>query len=430
MPDLKLLPLLEATQPDRLREPLGSLFGPAAEPPRVESTRLQAPICYWVVYRNGGRRVTLKSFFSGDDYVEYVAELRAVYPERLGHPEHPNGGVLLLPEINGILWAFPFDPAMPELHRCFDGAWIAGVLRRRSREAVQPEIVSYRPEIGAVFAYRGPQGRRVVAYGKCSPEESCGRQYVIMNRLWRSPARESGQLRLARPLAFRPEAGLLLQAPVAGTPISGERNRSAFLQLVTAAGTALAAIHGCDAPFGHERQLADLVRRLADELPDLALVSPALHRALGQLIAQIESRSERGSTAARVASHGDFKWDQFLEYRGRFALIDFELFCQAEPSYDLGYFCAYLPPSSPRDWRDSAAAEMLRGVFLHTYAETSGTPLDLSRVALFESGMLALRALSHVWRQHGDWQLRASQLLDLAFERLVNPEPDSSGHPR
>ena len=37
--------------------------------------------------------------------------------------------------------------------------------------------------------------------------------------------------------------------------------------------------------------------------------------------------------------------------------------------------------------------------------------------------MLAIRALAHAWQHQLDWQLAASQLLDLAFERLVSPEP-------
>ena len=37
--------------------------------------------------------------------------------------------------------------------------------------------------------------------------------------------------------------------------------------------------------------------------------------------------------------------------------------------------------------------------------------------------MLAIRALAHAWQHQPDWQLAASQLLDLAFERLVSPEP-------
>ena len=99
------------------------------------------------------------------------------------------------------------------------------------------------------------------------------------------------------------------------------------------------------------------------------------------------------------------------------------MFCQAEPALDLGTFCAYLPPSVAEDWRDGAATETLRTSFLESYEESTGEPIDFDRLALYESAMLALRGLSYLWQQLSGWEVRTSQLIDLAFERLVNPDP-------
>ena len=440
MPDLKFATLLEETRSDRLRAALEPVLGATDGPYEIESTRLQAPVCYWVVYRAGNRRATLKSFFSAEEYARYQARLADVYPDRLGHAEHPLGGLVFLPELNGVLWGFPFDPVMPSLDRCLDGGWIAEalgrrriaeLLGRRSSGALQPELVSYDPEAGAIFSYCPGEGwDEPVAYGKVAPEDTSGLVYVVMNRLWRSPARRSGQLRLARPLAFRPEAGLLLQAAVPGAPIGRERNRKIFLDLVESAGPALAAIHTADLPFGPERRPEGLLARLERGLDDLALTAPPLHRTLRRLLNQLVARAERGTGGPTVPSHGDFKWDQLLHHEGQFSLIDFELVCQAEPAFDVGYFCAYLPPSSPRDWRDGTAVEMLREAFLRAYAvaaaEHSDLRVDPDRVALYEATTLALRALTHAWQHHATWQIRASQLLDLAFERLVSPMPDAA----
>ena len=125
MPDVGLALLLEATEPTRLAQAFEPFFRQNGEVPVVETTRLHPPRWYWVVYRHGDQRVTLKSFFRGDDYAEYCEELKEFYPDRLGQPEHPQGGLILAPELNAILWGFPFDPAMPALARCLDGGWIA-----------------------------------------------------------------------------------------------------------------------------------------------------------------------------------------------------------------------------------------------------------------------------------------------------------------
>jgi hypothetical protein len=423
MPDLKLHPLLKAIQPEHLRDALEPFFGPGSRP-ELEGTRLDPPTCMWASYRLGNRWVTLKSYFAEADYSDYVARLRRRRGEHFGDPHHPRGGLVVHPELNAVLWGFPFDPSMPALAMSADGAWVAEVLRRRSPQPLAVDVLRYRPEIGALLAYRDPRTGRTLAYGKAVPRSEIGLVWLVMDHLWQSPLRSL--VRLARPLAYRPQAGLMLQAPVGGAPLDGHRNRQRFMQLAETAGAALASIHAADIPYGPERTVERLLQRLDDALETIAFSAPRLYQPLRRLTTQIRERAERASPAPAIPSHGDYKWDQFLYWRGSFALIDFELFCQAERAYDLGYFCAYLPPSRPRNWQEAAAAEMLRGALLEAYARASGSPVDLERVALHEAAMLAIRALSHVWRQgSSSWSLRASQLIDLAFERLVDPEPKS-----
>lgn len=328
MPDLKLEPLLAASSPKVLASALEPFLTGTSGAIELDDTRLQPPTCYWACYKRGHRCVTLKSFFAEHDYQHHAAKLAEYYPEQLGHPDHRKGGLVFIPELNGILWGFPFDPSMPELYRCYDGAWASKVLAPLAGGAVRPELKSYRPEIGVILSYRRESDGRLIAYGKCAPDESNGRIFVVMQRLWNSPGRRSGRLRVARPLAFRAEADLLLQAPVPGKPIGNHRNRAIFLALASSAGTALAALQETDVPFGESHQLDDSIGRIRHGLKELSLTAPGLYRSMRDLITQIEGRA-RGSTPEPLGpSHGDYKWDQFLEYRGRFSLIDFELFCQ------------------------------------------------------------------------------------------------------
>lgn len=419
MPDLKLARLFESVRPAELEPALRPFLGRDEDPAIVESTRLQPSVAYWAVYRRGSRRAILKAFFSESVFRTYAELLADYYPSRLSKPRHPSGGIAVLPEINGVLWGFPFDPALPDLHRCLDTKWIDAVLPGRRRSSLHWELLSYSPEISALFVYRG--ARRRVAFGKVAGEDTEELVYRVMDWLWSSPVRDV--VGLARPLALRPAAGLLLQAPVGGRIIGRERNRVGFLDLSRQAARALGAIHGSGIPFGPERRLQHVLRQLEDGLNDVSLVAPFLYDGLRRLVTQIRARVGQTPIQVVVPSHGDFKYDQFLIRGGRFSLIDFEFFCQAERALDVGNFCAYLPPSSPRDWRDSAAVEILRGEFLRSYEEAAGVSLDFERVGLYESGALALRALVHLWGQQPGWQLTTSELMDLALHRLVDPEP-------
>jgi aminoglycoside phosphotransferase (APT) family kinase protein len=260
-------------------------------------------------------------------------------------------------------------------------------------------------------------------FGKVTPTEAGGLEYEVMDELWRSPARQRGDLLVTRPLAYRPELGLLLQARVRGRPFAGRRNSRAYIVLAEAAGLAAAALHSTEVALGPERDLEHSLARLVAGLDELALTAPPLHGSMRRLIEQIRSRAARVGPDGAVPSHGDLKYDQLLRYRHRFILIDFELFCQAEPWLDVGHFCAYLPPASPEDWRDGAAAELARGRVLAAYRRAAGRSIVWERLAVYEAAVLAQRGLSYVWAHDRDWQLRASAMIDLAFERLVDPEP-------
>jgi len=422
MPDLKLTQIIEAIGPDEMTDTLRPFFEADAEI-RVQSTRVEPPDNYWVVYEGGERRAVLKCFISEAEYKSYLSWLGGAFPDRMERPDHPGGGIAALPNLNAVVWGYPFDPSMPGLPDCADPDWIAAVLGRKRGTPLLARTVVYRPEISALLAYTTQGTGRRIAFGKVAPEAACGLIYVVMNRFWNSEARTTGRLHLAKPLAFRPDHGLLLQSPVPGKPLDGNRNRRLYFELAQYAGDALAALQSTDAPFGEQRSLEHLLHRIESRQEESKYLAPRLHPLLRDLGDQMRQRARSLRPAPTAPSHGDYKWDQFLESRGRFSLIDFEFFGQADPEYDAAYFAAYLPPSRPEDWREGAAGEMARNAFLRAYAEAANREVSWARLGLYEAGMLAVRGFSHVGSQRPGWELMAAQLISLAFERLVNPGP-------
>ena len=418
--DLKLRSVLQAASPRRMAPAL-ERFTPGGGPPRVLLSRLQAPLCLWLVYDAGGRRVTFKSFFDEGAYGRYLEQIERFYPGRLDIPGHERGGIVPLPKLNGLLWALPFDPQMPQLWRTFNGGWVADL----AGEA-QPWTASlerYNPEIGVILSYRDRRGRPR-AFGKVATNQADGqRVYDAMAGLCQVFEPKVGTARLARPLAYDQASGLLLQERVPGGPLPSNRNSSAFMALMPAAAGAAGAVHDSGLSFGREHTLADELARLERCLPELALTAPGLYPTMRTLLAQLAARAGSAEPVELVPCHGDFKWNQLLASRGGFTVIDFELCCQAERWLDVGWFCAYLPPASPRDWRESLAVELLRDRFLDAYQQATGRPLDLNRLALYEAIALALRAMTQVWQHQGAWYLSASFFLDLAIDRLMGPEP-------
>jgi aminoglycoside phosphotransferase (APT) family kinase protein len=124
-----------------------------------------------------------------------------------------------------------------------------------------------------------------------------------------------------------------------------------------------------------------------------------------------------------LPTHGDLKYDQFVYHNDQFTLLDFDYFALAETSYDLGKYCAYIIPSSPKDWSHSVAAEEARDLFLRRYRELR-PDATLQRFAVYEALQFALRAMSAMWGQGRDWDRIAETFLVMGFERLKSRLPE------
>jgi aminoglycoside phosphotransferase (APT) family kinase protein len=147
------------------------------------------------------------------------------------------------------------------------------------------------------------------------------------------------------------------------------------------------------------------------------MAAPKVYFLLRGLLAQISTRAAKVPEEEVVASHGDYKYNQFLHDNGKFGLIDVEYFVQAEPSFDLGKYCGHLVPSSPQHWSDTAQANECRRVFLEAYLRVRPEYAG-SRFHIYEALSCATRALVVTWSGGPNWQYIAETLVAVAYERL------------
>jgi thiamine kinase-like enzyme len=243
-----------------------------------------------------------------------------------------------------------------------------------------------------------------------------------MGRLWRLSQLSGGALSVPRPVAHLPELGLVLQEEVPGTPVGSARTRPEFADHVRPAARALAVIHDSGIEVADDMQLTDELDRLDGVVSQLALVHPPGHFLLRELLLHVRARLRRTAEEEFLPTHGDCKYDQFLHLDGVFSLIDFDYFGMAETSYDLGKYCAYLVPSQPRSWEDSAVAEEARRRFLSCYLELR-PHATIQRFPIYEAVNLANRAMTLMWAQTRGWEQAADGLLALAMERLNSRLP-------
>jgi hypothetical protein len=342
------------------------------------------------------------------------------------------GYPVLFPETQHAYWFYPFDPSMPNLPWANDPVRMAAVLLGHDDDLpailaasrrLSVERVRYTPEVGAILRYKLDMPGKPVIYGKVQPGDRGLRTYRVVEGLWRAAAQHPGLLHLPRPLGFVEEMGLLIEEGMRGKPVSGNRNGTEFMLAAHAAAEAAAVIHESGVETDERIDLEAELARLDRVAEQFIYVLPDGHFLLRDLIAHMRDRVRKTEEEDVLPTHGDLKYDQFVYHNDQFTLLDFDYFALAETSYDLGKYCAYIIPSSPKDWSHSVAAEEARDLFLRRYRELR-PDATLQRFAVYEALQFALRAMSAMWGQGRDWDRIAETFLVMGFERLKSRLPE------
>jgi hypothetical protein len=434
------------SEPEAMAEFVANeLIGPALPSVQVKKVRakqgrrFEAPRVLWNVYEAtlelpGGveakKLFWTKAFFNDEDSAKYKARLERSIPNQNGNPLDPQGHVHHFEQMNLFVFFFPADPVFPALGTFFapDDAMpiLAPYFKHLRPDAsvrgLNVERIKYLPEISLIARFEADvnEERPLSIYGKFQHSRRGAFTYEIMRALWDLPARATGDLIVAEPLAYYPKYDLLLQSELPGDEIEGDRHSEIFMAQCEAAGRTLAHIHDSGISVGNPHTIDVELGRLQERLDEFKMSGPRVFLLLRDLLKQISSKAERVQPEVAVPSHGDYKYNQFLYDGSRFGLIDVEYFVQAEPSFDLGKYCGHLVPSTPKHWSDTAQANEARRVFLDAYCERRPGYRG-ARFALYEALSLATRALVVMWSQPRNWEYTAETLVAFAYERLKTP---------
>jgi aminoglycoside phosphotransferase len=286
-------------------------------------------------------------------------------------------------------------------------------------------VVRYQPEISAALRYRiidKPGGPERSCFGKLYRGDRGRELHDTSQQLWSLSQQRPDLLSVVQPIGYDDELALHLEHAVPGTPVGSDRTDPVFHAAAVAAAEALAVMHDSDLVSDGTLPLEPELGRLDDVTHQLSLVHPEAGLLLRELLTQLNVRLARLPVEESVFTHGDLKYDQFLEHDGRFTLVDFEEVGWAETSWDLGKWCAHAVPSMPESWEDSDGAERARAAFLERYLQLRPNATR-GRFPVYEAIHLANRAMVLMWGQTEHWQVAAQSLLTLAMERLQTPAP-------
>lgn len=402
--------------------------------------RVDPPNSYWSVfavhiYKDGEERslrLVARGALNPDAWEKLRDRLERNGADRPCDPINGIGYPRLFPETWHAYWFYPYDPVMLNLPLANDPVRMAGVLfghqdahaMLAASRHIDIERVRYLPEVGAIIRYNiDVEGVPISIFGKVQPGRRGLRTNTIVEGLWRASAKYPGYVNLPRPLGYVEEMNMLIEEGIRGKPVDGMRTKSEFTLLPDAAAEALAVIHEARVENDERITIEAELERLDKVAEKFIYVHPEGHFLLKDLLNHMRERVEKTHEEEWLPTHGDLKYDQFMVHNDSYTLLDFDYYATAETSYDLGKFCAYLLPSRPRDWTESAAALEARERFIRRYRELR-PHATLQRFGVYEAVQFALRAMTSMWMQKPGWQRTAETYLVIGFERLKSRLPE------
>lgn len=356
----------------------------------------------------------------------------ALSAERPGAPAEPTIGVLEITPDGAHHRLYTDDPHLPWMAEATSPdamrARFATLLPETTINGCTIAPVRYRPGVRCVFRYdldtsAGPQ----TFFGKLL-REGGEQSLATITALHDARERNPGMPRVLPPLAYWPDAHLLLQDEVQG---GAELNDLAFDPKEDAglrerwlrdAGARLAGLHGCAEVPGPPRTMADDLDELREYTAPMAAVNPALADQYAAAVERVAALAAEAAEPPASAGHGAFRTDQFMIEHGELVMIDLDGFCWGNPARDLGNFMSYLRWKSIRKPKDAEFIAHVGQVFLDGY-QAAGRAIDARWLRLYEADSL-LKIMGRRFRSltAKEWDL-VPRLLDAAHAALDQQHP-------
>lgn len=324
------------------------------------------------------------------------------------------------------------DADLPGLAAALDPASMEANLRRAARPflpedarivSIGARVLTYKPGRRCVIEYRiGVQRGAVRSWigviGKMRARKDGQAAFALLRALRDAGFNaESGDgISVPQPVGVLPALGMWLQSRVAGPTMTARLGRPEAVAVARRVADAAHKLHLAGVPATVRHTVADEARILDRCLADVSTEIPESAGRLARLGDACHRLAAMLPEPAWCGSHRDFYGDQILLGRDRrLFLIDFDLYCQADPGLDVGNFLGHVTEHAVRHFSDASALEPVERALLRRFAELAGPDAEFASRAY-----AALTLARHVYlsRCRADRARTTHSLIDLAMRRV------------
>jgi aminoglycoside phosphotransferase (APT) family kinase protein len=369
------------------------------------SGKLSVQRCYAKAFRDGA---SAAAFAAADR----AALVQPAIGAALSHVE----------ELDMLVWAWPNDPALPQLAALLDplrlpvhlpdavlglGGTIASVQMQR-----------YEPERRATLrcTWNGAGASRTpwVVYAKTFAGEAVAQ--TLLQRFayfWKLAQSDAAAPQVAQPLGWDRATRTLWQAGASGQPLMAVASSADALDDFECIGRALAKLHLAALPAASNRSTSHWLSELQLRVQKLSRAVPSVATRVRELAARLEAATRYLPRARQTLIHGDFHPEQVWLNEGRVVFFDFDEFALGNPMEDVAEFSVKLEQLGASPERCQRQVEALTQAY-RAAAPRCFNPLWLQWHRAMQTLLQASRAFIYQepgWQSLVELRLAASESL-------------------
>lgn len=312
------------------------------------------------------------------------------------------------PEMNMILYAYPYDPKLPYLGQLLETDFvkkaiddnITGFGLEKSWKCKDVVIYALKYRFGkraiirydAQLANETHQQKNITFFSKTY--DTSGSRYVfeVLRQICDSPACNNGRLNIPSPIAHIDVANTLWQHEWKGENLSRvgrETGWLAFLEtgILSQIASLLAALHQVElknSPLEPGPSPSAVLENVREEIIKILHFLPEKKTLLNQIIKSLECiAAEWDSNVPKTTIHGTFKLSQFLYRNNQLGLIDFDSIALGDPLYDVAEFLSSFEYLRISDHIQTTVIKKYIQKFLTDYHKQALWTINRQRLAFY-----------------------------------------------